>query len=97
MEILTEETIEYKRVFAELQKAVLLMDRILSEVTPPMSGERYLTAEQIMAYLHISRRTLQNYRDRGIIPYATIGGGNILYPESKICKVLEQNYYNPEK
>jgi len=96
MEILTEETIEYKRVFAELQKAVLLMDRILSEVTPPMSGERYLTAVQIMAYLHISRRTLQNYRDRGIFPYATIGG-NILYPESKICKVLEQNYYNPEK
>ena len=96
MEIITKETIEYRNLFAELRGAMQIMDKILNEVTPPMCGERYLTAEQVMAYLHISRRTLQSYRDKGIISYVTIGG-NILYPESKICKVLEQNYYSPEK
>lgn len=93
MEIINEETVEYRTLFAELQGAIQIMDKILNEITPLMSGERYLTAVQVMAYLHISRRTLQNYRDKGIISYVTIGG-NILYPESKLCKVLEQNYFN---
>ncbi|WP_302586022.1 helix-turn-helix domain-containing protein [uncultured Alistipes sp.] len=47
-----------------------------------------------MARFHISRRTLQNYRDKGIIPYPAIGG-TLLYPESKINELLESNYYKP--
>nr|WP_290015728.1 helix-turn-helix domain-containing protein [uncultured Alistipes sp.] len=49
---------------------------------------------EVCRLLHISRRTLQNYRDKGIISYASVGG-TLLYPESKIDEVPERNYYKP--
>lgn len=74
--------------------AMQTADKLIVEVTSPLLGERYLATEQVMTYLHISRRTLQNYRDRVIISYTAIGG-TLLYPESKIKKVLEKNYFKP--
>ena len=41
--------------------------------------------------LHVSRRTLQQYRHEGILPYFLFGG-KTLYRESDIQKVLERNY-----
>jgi predicted site-specific integrase-resolvase len=43
--------------------------------------------------LKISRRTLQDYRTEGKIPYYQLGGGKILYRESDIEKMLEDNYF----
>lgn len=67
---------------------------MIAEVEPSLLGERYLTTEQVMTRFHISRRALQNYRDKGIIPYTSIGG-TLLYLESKIGEVLGWNYYKP--
>jgi predicted site-specific integrase-resolvase len=41
--------------------------------------------------LHISKRTLQQYRDYGLISYIIIER-KILFRESDIIKVLERNY-----
>lgn len=86
---------EDNNLLTELQSSIQIMNRILVELPPTILGEHYLTTDQVMAYLQISRRTLQNYRDKGIIPYTVIGR-NILYPKSKIRQILEQNYYSPE-
>lgn len=91
---ITRDTVEYKELVEAMHLAIQTADKLIAEIKPPLLGERYLTTEQVMTYLHISRRTLQNYRDRGIIPYTAIGG-TFLYPESKIKEVLEQNYYKP--
>ncbi len=64
-------------------------NKLIAKIEPSLFGERYLTTEQVMTFLHISRHTLQNYRDRGIIPYTAING-TLLYPESKINEVLEK-------
>ena len=42
--------------------------------------------------LKISRRCLQDYRDQGRIPYIQLGG-KILYRQSDIEKLLEENYH----
>ncbi len=91
--IITCDTPEYKALVESIC-AVQTADRIIAKVEPSLLGERYLTTEQVMSHLHISRRVLQNYRDKGIIPYTSIGG-TLLYPESKINEVLEKNYYKP--
>lgn len=91
---ITRDATEYKALVEAMCRAEQTADKLIAEVEPPLLGERYLTTEQVMTYLHISRRTLQNYRDRGIIPYTAIGG-ILLYPESKIKEVLERNYYKP--
>ncbi len=90
----TRDTAEYKELVKAMRHAEQTVDRLLSEFKPSLLGERYLTTEQVMMHLHISRRALQNYRDRGIIPHTSIGG-TLLYPESKINEVLERNYYKP--
>lgn len=91
---LTCDTAEYKELVEAIHLATQTVDRLIAEITPPLSSERYLTTEQVMTHFHIFRRALQNYRDKGIIPYTSVGG-TLLYPESKINEVLERNYYKP--
>ena len=42
-------------------------------------------------YLKVSRRTLQEYRNNRKIPFV-IFGGKVLYRETDIEKMLEENY-----
>lgn len=91
---ITCDTAEYKELLEAMRHATQTADKLIAEVTPPLLSERYLTTEQVMTHFHISRRALQNYRDKGIIPYTSIGG-TLLYPESKINEVLVRNYYKP--
>lgn len=92
--IITCDTPEYKALAESMRYAAQTANKLIVEVEPSLLGERYLTTEQVMTHFHISRRSLQNYRDRGIVPYTSIGG-TLLYPESKINEVLEKNYYKP--
>tara|TARA_R110002033_G_scaffold36621_1_gene75239 strand:+ start:11581 stop:11862 length:282 start_codon:yes stop_codon:yes gene_type:complete len=58
---------------------------------PLLKGEIYLSGEQVCEMLHISKRTLQQYRDDGLIPFIKLER-KILFRESDIVKVLEKNY-----
>jgi len=78
---LTCDTDEYKELLEAMRRAAQTADKLIAEVEPSLLGERYLTTEQVMARFHISRRALQNYRDKRIIPYTSIGG-TLLYPSS---------------
>ena len=91
-DVITRETPEYKELLATIRNTVQVADKLVKEVRPCLLNERYFTTEQVMDLFHISRRALQNYRDKGIIPFVTVGR-NIVYPESKIRAVLEKNYY----
>ena len=58
---------------------------------PLFGGEHYLTGKEVCERLYISPRTLQYYRDRKIIPYTQFAG-KILYKDSDLIKLLEENY-----
>ena len=51
------------------------------------SNERFLTDREVSARLKVSRRTLQDYRNNGIIAYYQLGG-KILYKESDIESII---------
>lgn len=91
-DVITRETPEYIETIVAYRNTARIADRLVTEVRPCLLNERYFTTEQVMELFHISRRALQNYRDKGIIPFLSIGG-NIVYPESKIKEMLEKNYY----
>ena len=84
-------TPDYMSCIAMLEQAEHTADRIRTTVKPSLFTERYFTSAEVMRYLHISRRALQNYRDNRLIPYTTIGG-KILYPQSAILELLEANF-----
>lgn len=48
-------------------------------------NERFLTDKEVSAWLKVSRRTLQDYRNNGMVSYYQLGG-KILYKESDIEK-----------
>ena len=58
---------------------------------PLFAGELFLTGKKVCERLYISPRTLQDYRDRKIIPYTQFAG-KILYKASDLEKLLEGNY-----
>lgn len=72
------------------------LDRLLDGIEnfmsrPTLGGERFLTDKEVSARLKVSRRTLQDYRNNGIIAYYQLGG-KILYKESDIERMLAANY-----
>lgn len=86
MEIVIIEKTAFEMLLAGV-KALEDRVRTLAE----KGGERYLTDRDLAERLHVSRRTLQQYRHEGILPYFLFGG-KTLYRESDVQKVLERNY-----
>ena len=58
---------------------------------PLFGGEHFLTGKDVCERLYISPRTLQDYWDKRIISYTQFAG-KILYKESDLEKMLEENY-----
>ena len=75
--------------------AISEVSRRIKEVAqiykPLFGGEHFLTSKEVCERLYISPRTLQDYRDKGIIPYTQFAG-NILYKASDLERMLEDNY-----
>ena len=75
--------------------AISSMSKRIKEVAqthkPLFGGEHFLTGKEVCELLYISPRTLQDYRDRKIIPYTQFAG-KILYKASDLERLLEKNY-----
>ena len=78
--------------FKALDDMFTKINKIVENSRSPLNGERYITDKELAQWLKISRRTLQEYRSNGILPYYQLGG-KILYKESDVEKLLEDNYY----
>ena len=88
-----DEIIAHKEMITQLRTRI---ESILKNYRPVMNGEIYLSGEDLCKLLHISKRTLQQYRDDNILPYIQIGG-KIIYKETDILTILEQNYISNNK
>ena len=75
--------------------AISSVSRRIKEVAqthkPLFGGEHFLTGKEVCELLYISPRTLQDYRDRGIIPYTQFAG-KILYKVLDLERLLEKNF-----
>ena len=56
-------------------------------------NERFLTDKEVSAWLKVSRRTLQDHRNNGMVSYCQLGG-KILYKESDIERLVMGGYRN---
>ena len=83
-----EEIIAHQEMITELRNRI---ENILNNYRPVMNGEIYLSGQDVCDLLHISKRTLQQYRDDKILPFIQIGG-KIIFKQSDILSTLEQNY-----
>ncbi|MBD8390484.1 helix-turn-helix domain-containing protein [Dysgonomonas sp. BGC7] len=90
-QIMTKENDRIKRFFGSLDRVLDKIETALAGCKPTLNGERFLSDPEVSDRLKVSRRTLQDYRTTGKIPYIQLGG-KVLYLESDIQKLLEENY-----
>ena len=77
--------------FSQCRHSFEMAERLMKECRPSLMGRRFITDAQLSERLGISRRTLQDYRDKGKIPFYRLDG-KILYDEDDIEKFLSGTY-----
>lgn len=55
--------------------------------------DTWIDNQDVLQTLHISKRTLQTFRDNGTLPYSKIQG-KFYYKVSDVEQLLQDNYYN---
>ncbi len=68
-----------------------IAEYLKKECKPALCGKRFLTDTQLAEKLNITKRALQDYRDRGIISYYRLDG-KILYSEDDVDDFLKASY-----
>ena len=68
-QLLTHESKSIDTAMQSLKKANNWLSSFIESYSPPLDGERYLTDKELSELLKLSRRTLQEYRKQGILPY----------------------------
>ena len=66
-----------------MKELLALYKNVTGNYRPLLDGERYLTDREVAEILKVSRRTLQEYRNDGVLPYILLGG-KVLYRESDL-------------
>jgi len=82
---------DMQAVLSALERVNRRIREVAQTHKPLFGGEHFLTGKEVCERLYISPRTLQDYRDRRVIPYTQFAG-KILYKESDLEKMLEENY-----
>lgn len=91
-ELIMPHNVGVKNALESMKEVLALYKKVIGNYRPLLDGERYLTDKEVSEILKVSRRTLQEYRNNGILPYIPLGG-KILYRESDLQELLEKCYH----
>ena len=91
-ELIMPHNVGVKNALENMKEILTLYQKVIANYRPLLDGERYLTDREVTQILKVSRRTLQEYRNDGVLPYIILGG-KVLYRESDLEKVLESCYH----
>lgn len=80
-----------KEVMSDLADVNAGVAQIKEKCRPLLNGEHYLSGEEVCKVMRITKRTLQQYRDDGLISFVSLPG-KMIYRESDISALLERNY-----
>ena len=80
-----------KNVHSNFDRLLASLEKLLSKQQPSVFNDELLTDKEVAHLLKVSRRTLQDYRNNGILPYTQVGG-KILYRTSDIERTLMKGY-----
>lgn len=79
------------RLTTQADDITAMCQQLKDEYHPLLHGKRFITDAMLSELLGVSRRTTQDYRDLGLIPYYRLDG-KILYAEEDIEIFLQSNY-----
>ena len=91
MKVITIEDVAFQEIVNKLEAIRSKLNKN-KETTP--SNEIWMDNQDVCELLHISKRTLQHYRDTGKLPFSQIGA-KIYYKASDIDDFLQSHYLKP--
>lgn len=68
---------------------------VMGSVKNPTTLKEWLDGQEVIQYLHISKRTLQNLRASGLLPFSQVNG-KFYYKATDVQDLLESNYSKPQ-
>ena len=92
MELINKDTPQIKEFISSLDSMLNGIESIVKHYKPQLNGERFLSNNEVSKKLNVSLRTLQEWRDTGLIPFIQIKG-KIIYRQSDIDKLLQKHYF----
>lgn len=90
-DIYTKRNERIKLFFSRCRELKDALNHIRDNWRPLLNNDTFLTDAEVAGIFRITRRTLHDYRDHGVIPYYAIGG-KYIYSEKDVDKVLRDNY-----
>ena len=82
MELINKDTPQIKEFVSSLDSMLNGIESIVKHYKPHLNGERFLSNHEISKKLNVSLRTLQEWRDTGLILFIQIKG-KIIYRNDK--------------
>lgn len=80
------------RFHSLLERVETRLDGMETDCRPILGGERFMTDSEVADRLKVTRRTLQEYRNDGLVSFIRLRG-KILYRESDVEEMLRRNYH----
>ena len=96
MELIKKDTPQVKEFISSLDSMLKGIEIIVKHYKPHLNGERFLSNHEVSKKLNVSLRTLQEWRDTGLISFIQIKG-KIIYRQSDIDKLLRKHYFDSGK
>ncbi|MBW6480867.1 MAG: helix-turn-helix domain-containing protein [Bacteroidales bacterium] len=90
MNVITIQSEAFQEILSKLDSITKALDNKKGK-TPDILSSKWLTIAETCKILSISRRTLQSYRDQGILPFSQYAG-KIYFKLNDIESHLEKNY-----
>ena len=79
MELINKDTPLVKEFISSLDSMLNGIETIVKYYKPHLNGERFLSNNEVSKTLNVSLRTLQEWRDTGLIPFIQIKGKIICF------------------
>ena len=89
MDVLDRKSETVLSFFTGMDEMLNCIREVLKNRTPHLNGEKFLTGQDVCRMLHISSRTLQEWRCKQVMPFIRLKG-KILYRQGDIEKVLAE-------
>ncbi|MDM1047678.1 helix-turn-helix domain-containing protein [Sphingobacterium hotanense] len=78
----------------ELEALLELTENATRKYSPIFKGEQWLDNQEVCLMMSITKRTLQTYKDKGLLPYSRLNRKNY-YKRSDVQALLETGHpYN---
>ncbi|WP_341224801.1 helix-turn-helix domain-containing protein [uncultured Arcticibacterium sp.] len=89
---MTEVLLMLQNLQQEVAILKTFIQSLLHKPSEPYKFDKiWIDSQDVMLSLHISKRTLQNLRDTGVLPYSRING-KFYYKIADIEIILNKNY-----